>query len=93
MGQRARAVRRATRMAVPPRTMSDALMAADSLARAASCAAESIRCSDPARSTSVRVLASPDSALERCTWIRTIACERDDASCTPVAAVARTAVA
>eukprot|EP00965_Chrysotila_dentata_P107725 3558254-Pleurochrysis_carterae.AAC.1 len=68
-------------------------MCADSFVRRASCLSVSIRCSDPARSTRVREPAWP--AGIACLWMpmRQIACERDEASCTPVAAVERMAEA
>ena len=69
--------------------MSDELIMADSFVRFASCLSESIRISEPARSTSVSMPTLPGSCPVRCTAIRAIACERDDASCTPVADVAR----
>ena len=72
--------------------MSDELMAALSLVRFASCLSVSMRASDPARSHSVSEPPCPCTslpALRKCSVY--MACERDDASCTPVAAVARIA--
>eukprot|EP00967_Tisochrysis_lutea_P022861 scaffold26096_cov31-Tisochrysis_lutea.AAC.2 len=62
------------------RASSEALMAAPSLALFASCLSESIRCSDPAKSTSVSDPTSPGLAPARCTLRRNMACDRLDAS-------------
>mmetsp|Transcript_93701 Transcript_93701/g.169251 ORF Transcript_93701/g.169251 Transcript_93701/m.169251 type:complete len:262 (-) Transcript_93701:213-998(-) len=70
------------------------LILAPSFRRSALCSALSMRCSEPARSTRVILpSASPSPAPSPSTKIRQIACEREDWSCTPVAAVARSFVA
>ena len=70
--------------------MRDELIAALSLVRFASCLSVSMRASDPARSHSVsEPPCTSHPALRKCSVY--MACERDEASCTPVAAVARIA--
>mmetsp|Transcript_22226 Transcript_22226/g.61586 ORF Transcript_22226/g.61586 Transcript_22226/m.61586 type:complete len:209 (+) Transcript_22226:221-847(+) len=72
------------------RAARDALIFAPSLCRSALCSALSMRCSVPARSTRVmQPSLSGSSPLEQSTKMRQHAWEREDWSCTPVAAVAR----
>mmetsp|Transcript_10550 Transcript_10550/g.30137 ORF Transcript_10550/g.30137 Transcript_10550/m.30137 type:complete len:276 (+) Transcript_10550:151-978(+) len=69
----------------------EALILAPSFRRSALCSAESTLCSEPARSTRVR-MPSPTPSRP-CTYTRHMAWEREDWSCTPVAAVARSLAA
>ena len=71
--------------------ISDELIIADSLVRFASCLSESMRISEPARSTSVSRPTLPFGRSWRWMAMRQMACEREDASCTPVADVERSA--
>mmetsp|Transcript_99219 Transcript_99219/g.309495 ORF Transcript_99219/g.309495 Transcript_99219/m.309495 type:complete len:389 (-) Transcript_99219:652-1818(-) len=73
----------------------EALILAPSFRRSALCSALSMRCSEPARSTRVRLPSKSAMPLPGGgpTKMRQSAWEREDWSCTPVAAVARSFVA
>mmetsp|Transcript_23401 Transcript_23401/g.58391 ORF Transcript_23401/g.58391 Transcript_23401/m.58391 type:complete len:209 (-) Transcript_23401:775-1401(-) len=77
------------------RAMREELIIADSFVLTAECLSVSMRCSEPARSISAsepkRGASSASPPLRTCT-VHT-ACDLEDASCTPVAAVARNACA